>query len=72
MSELPLLAAIVRAGNTVVVKCTSHPSSQILVTVVMSFRPTCFRRTFRRTLRPTCSSAQVRVCNIGGDASRPA
>ena len=41
MSELPLFAAIVRAGNTVVVKCTSHPSSQILVTVVMSFRPTC-------------------------------
>ena len=41
ISELPLLAAMVRAGKTVVVKCTSHPSSQIFVTVVISFRPTC-------------------------------
>ena len=32
---------MVRAGKTVVVKCTSHPSSQIFVTVVISFRPTC-------------------------------
>ena len=35
------MAAMVRAGKTVVVKWTSHPSSQIFVTVVISFRPTC-------------------------------
>jgi hypothetical protein len=48
MSELPRFAAMVKAGNIVVVKCTSQPSSQIFFTVLRSFRPTALRRRSER------------------------